>query len=219
MLQDIDLKYSSGVLTTQKSVSVGGSLTVTGATSVGSGSTVGGTPIVRGDWGPADHGLIAWSTDPSTTTTASLAVNGTVYLARLNVRVTSTITRVWYVQTVGMTTPTAGQNFTGIYNSSGTLLTSASTDSATTAGLKTISLDTPQSVSAGFIWAAFVWNASTAPTVMRGGGQNSAANIANLSAANYRWATNGTGQTSLPASITPSSNSQTGVFALWAAVD
>lgn len=68
------------------------------------------------------------------------------------------------------------------------------------------------------MWAAFVWNAGTAPTLMRGGGQAVSANNFNLANAGLRFAVNGTTQTALPSPITPASNTQTGAVALWAAL-
>ncbi len=177
------------------------------------------TPSTPSGWQAADHGLIAWSGDPSVQTSTAQSVNGSVYLTRLNIRNSTTVTNVHWAFTTGPTTPTASQNFAGIYSSAGTLLSSGNIDAKTTNGPQSVALDAAQSVAGGtFIWVAFVFNAATPPILMRGGGQSAAANTVNLSASNSRFAVNGTGQTSLPASITPSSNSQTGVFAIWAAV-
>jgi hypothetical protein len=209
-LQDIDLKYKSGSIYTAKNV------TIDGLVAMASGATVGGNPITSGGWSPADHGLTAWSGDPAMATSTATITNGTVYLARLNIRAATTISKIWWDHTTAPTTPTAGQNFAGIYSSAGTLLASASIDANTTSGLQNVSI-TPQVVGAGFIWAAFVFNAATPPVLMRFGGQTAAANVVNLSAATYRWAVNGTGATALASTITPASNSQTGVSAIWAA--
>ncbi|MEV5472954.1 hypothetical protein AB0L66_11430 [Streptomyces sp. NPDC052207] len=208
-LSDIDLKYRSGVLTTTKNVAIGGTL------------SVGGASVVSGGWLPSDHGLISWSGDPSNATTSTATVNGSVYLVRLNIRYATTITKVWWCQIGGPTTPTAGQNFAGLYSSAGALLSSVNIDAKTGNGPQNATLDAAQAVSAGsFVWAAFMFNAATPPTLMKHGGGNAAANIANLTAATARWAVNGTttGLTALPSSITPPSNSQTGVQAFWAAL-
>lgn len=178
------------------------------------------TPAAQsGSWAPSDHGLLAWTSDPSLNTGTFSTVNGTVYLARLNIRTTTTVTNIWWAQTTGPTTPTAGQNFAGVYDSSGNLLSSASVDSKTGGGTQSVALGTPQVIAGGsFLWVALVFNAATPPVLMRAGGQLAAANIVNLTASTARFAVNGTTQTALPSTITPSSNSQTGVTAFWAAV-
>jgi hypothetical protein len=208
MIKDIDLKYQGGVLTTPKSLAVGG-------------LSVAGTPMAQPNVQlPADHGAIAWTSDPALTTGTTATANGLVYLARMPIRTAATITKVWWDQTTGPTTPTAGQNFAGLYNSSGILLSSVNIDGKTGNGVQSATLDAAQSVTAGYVWMALMFNAATPPVLMRGGGQTAAANVFNQTAATYRWAVNGTtaGLTALPSSITPSSNSQTGVIAFWAAL-
>ncbi|MFF3558980.1 hypothetical protein ACFYXS_02910 [Streptomyces sp. NPDC002574] len=207
-LKDIDLKYQGGVLTTSKSLAVGG-------------LTVAGTPMAQPNIQlPTDHGAIAWTTDPAITTGTSNAANGFVYLARMPIRTATTITKVWWDQTTGPTTPTAGQSFAGLYSTAGTLLSSVNIDGKTGNGVQNATLDAAQAVSAGYVWMALMFNAATPPVLMRGGGQTAAANVFNQTAATYRWAVNGTttGLTALPSSITPASNSQTGVIAFWAAL-
>jgi hypothetical protein len=106
-----------------------------------------------------------------------------------------------------------------LYDSSGNLLSSAGLDAKTSNGIQSATLGAAQSVAGGtFLWVALVFNAATPPVLMKHGGQSAAANIANLTAATARWAVNGTGATALASTITPSSNSQTGVQAFWAAV-
>ncbi|MFD9398343.1 hypothetical protein ACFWA4_05920 [Streptomyces sp. NPDC060011] len=177
------------------------------------------TPSAAAGWNAQDHGLIAWSSDPSLNTGTATTVNGTVYLTRLNIRNTTTLSTVWWMHTTGPTTPTAGQNFAGVYDSAGTLLSSVNVDAKTTNGPQSATLGAPQAIAGGtFVWVAFVFNAATPPVLMRAGGQSAAGNIVNLTTPAVRFAVNGTAQTSLPVSITPASNSQTGVFAIWAAV-
>jgi hypothetical protein len=209
MIKDIDLKYQGGVLTTSKNVAIGGSL------------TVGGASVMSGGWVPSDHGMISWSGDPSNATTNSTPANGSIYLVRLNLRYATTITKVWWCHTSAPNTPTSGQNFAGLYSSAGTLMSSANIDAKTGNGPQSATLDAAQAVSAGsFVWAAFMFNATTPPTLLKHGGNTASGNIINLLATTARWAVNGTttGLTALPSSITPSSNSQTGVQAYWAAV-
>lgn len=210
MLRDIDLKYEDGVLTTSKSLAVGGSL------------TVGGTSLAQPNVTlPVDHGVIAWTSHPSLNTSNTLTVNGKIYLTRMPIRAAATVSKVWWCPTTGPTTPTAGQNFAGLYDSSGTLLSSVNIDSVTGTGPQSATLAAAQNIAANsYVWMALMFNAVTPPTLMRGGGLSAAANVFNQSPASYSWAVNGTttGLTALPASITPANNSLTSAFACWGAL-
>jgi len=109
----------------------------------------------------------------------------------------------------------------GADSSAGTLLTgSADTASKlTAAGGQSMSLTTPQSLAAGtFVWVAFLENlATTQPQLRTFGALSASAPNVNLANATARVALNGTGLTSLPASITPSSNSITNA-AIWVGI-
>ena len=115
---------------------------------------------------------------------------------------------------------TAAQNFAGLYNSAGTLIGTSADQSAawTTAGVYTTPLaGGPFSLPAGFYWVACLSNSTgTPPSLIRT--TNLTAGFANqgLTAAQSRYATNGTG-TTLPGSITPASNVQV-VNQYWAAL-
>jgi hypothetical protein len=177
-------------------------------------------PIQTGQAQPQDHGLISWSSDPTMQNTGTVFTNGTVYLTKVYVRNRATLTNIhWWVATAGVT-PTSGQNEVGIYNSSGTRLISANVDaSITSTGLKSTAV-TSTVLPAGWYWVAFVFNAATPPALMRGNGAagvTTAMNIG-LTASFLRYATNGTVQTVLPATITPSSNAATAFAGPWAAI-
>lgn len=157
----------------------------------------------------SDHGLLAWNYDWAAATNTNATTAGTLYLMRVNIRVSFTWTNVWFaVQAAGSGASTG--SFVGLYSSAGSLL-SGSADiaaSLTATGVKSVALTTPQSVSTGtFVWVAFLANlATTQPTLQRSTNNVNVPNVG-LSAALARFTTNGTGLTSLPASITPSSNS------------
>lgn len=172
-------------------------------------------------WVVGDAGLLAMNMDPMIAANTGLMIAGTVYLMRVNIRAAITATNI----IVGLTTSGSGAStgtFVGVYNSSGTLL-SGSSDQATpltaAAGTKTMALTTPQALSAGtFVWAAIVSNlATTQPTLGRAAPNVVLANM-NLANASFRSAVNGTGQTSLPGSITPSANTGAGSFAFWVGI-
>lgn len=209
MLQDIDLSYDrTGALTTGKSLKVGGVLSVAGVP-----VTAPSTPQ------PADHGLIAWASDPSVVTSSFATTNGSLYLASVYIRSSVTVAKCWFMNNAGATGVTAGQNFIGLYGPTGTLLSSAGIDTQIAAGGPSgVSLGAQQAVAAGHYWVGLLVNATGAPTVARMGGVSASGNNVNLSGASLRWAVNGTGLTALPGSITPASNSTTGALAIWAAV-
>jgi hypothetical protein len=165
---------------------------------------------------PADQGLAAWTFDPALPASGKAGIAGTQYLAAVYVPRRITATKLmWGINTAGAS-PVAGQNFVGLYNAAGTRLASVGVDArVTTTGVftETISVD----LAPGLYWVAFVFNASTMPQVYRGNDLNATLANANLAAANLRFATNGTGRTSLPTTITPGSN-VAAQFVYWAAV-
>lgn len=168
---------------------------------------------------PSSHGFKAWAYDPSFASTGSLGVSGTLYLSALYIERPVTVSTLWWAHTTAGSGATSGENFGALISSSGTILASAGADAKVTVANSTVSLavgSTP--LSPGWVWGALLWNATTPPTMVRTNGALVALNDANQSAASYRYATAGTGLTALPASITPSSNSQTGAASLWMAV-
>lgn len=163
-----------------------------------------------------DQGFASWAFDPLNCTTSSQPSSGNIYLMRLQVPAAFNVTRFyWGVATAGASI-TAGQNFVGIYDTTGTLLVSAGVDADVTAsaGPKTTTLSST-ALSAGWVWGAFLFVASTTPSILRIPAQSNNAYNANLTAATYRFANAGSGKTSLT-SFTPSSNSSGSGF--WCAI-
>lgn len=190
-----------------------------------SGGTISGnlaaTGHALGEDKPAAHGLAAWCYPPAQAVNTTELTGGKLYLVRVNIAADVSVTKLyWWVGNSG-SGPVTGQNQIGLYTSSGTLLASATVDSAiSSAGLKTTTI-TAQSLTAGsFYWVALLFNASVSPALTRGSGWtgvDAAANVG-LTAAMYQYATNGTGRTVLPASITPASNVGTDFAGPWVAV-
>lgn len=175
----------------------------------------------RGDVLPGDQGLLEWNYDPAAANaTGTTLTNGTVFLQRINVRAPMKISTVWLHLTNAAVTPTSGQSAVGLYNSAGTLL-SGSADIGSTlsgsAGAISANLSAAQNVGAGFYWVAVLGNASTAAKLTASINGAANANVG-LSAAAYRFCVNGTSQTSLPSTVTPSSNSLTGAQTFWVGV-
>jgi hypothetical protein len=169
-------------------------------------------------WTAADNNLLVANGEPDGDAVNSSALAaGTLYLSKLSIRNPVLISDLWFgLATAGTGTSTG--SFAGLYSSSGALL-SGSSDIASqltgTAGGIEIPLTTPQLITSGFVWAAIMSNLSSSQPLLSRGQGGSLPNL-NLTAANFRFAINGTLLSALPASITPSSNAGTGGINLWA---
>jgi hypothetical protein len=204
---DVNLQRSGvGALSTN------GSLTASGLVTAGTGAT----RLPTGDFSPQDHGLESWTHDPFAAASSASAVNGTMYVVKLMVRRAVTIDTLWWVVSTGATTPTAAQNWIGLYNSSGTKLTDTDISTASGSGGTKSTAITAQVLSPGFYWVAFLFNAATPPVLLRGSSFESSPSI-NLGTSALRSAVAGTALTTLPASFTPGSLTTTGNLTLFSA--
>jgi hypothetical protein len=166
---------------------------------------------------PQDVGLSAWVFDPANVASGKAGVAGTMYLAGLYVANTFTATKLlWGINTVGATI-TANENFVGLYSGAGTRLASVDVDArVTTTGMFTETISA--ALTPGLYWVAFMFNAGTMPSVYRGQDLNATLMNAAATTATLRFCTNGTSlTTSIPSSITPSSN-VAAQFSYWAAL-
>lgn len=184
--------------------------------------TMHASSFALGDASAASHNLVAWAYDPAFQSNATTLTGGTVYLAKMHVTTSTNITKLyWFMSTAGVT-PTAGQNFGGLYDSSGTRLVTADADAtvAGSTGLVTLTLSSTAVTAGSFYWAALVFNAGTLPTLARGSGLTGSGTACNvgLTAATFRFGIGGTAQTSLPASITPASITGTTFAGPWMAI-
>ncbi len=168
---------------------------------------------------PQDQNLLAWTYDPVLQTGTTSPAAGVVLLARVMVRQTTTITNVLVSVVTAGSGLTAGQNFVGLYDSTGTLL-SASADQSTpwaSTGLKVAALSAPQLVQPGVYYLAVLANGTTPPLIARSTVQGSATVNAGAPAGAPRYATSGAAQTALPASISLAGAALTAA-AWWGAV-
>jgi hypothetical protein len=185
----------------------------TGAvTAVAGLAALGGAPLAdAASWVPSDVNYVAWTYDPAiaTTTTSALASTGVIYLFRVNVRAPVSVTNVeLYIGTAGSVL-TGGENFAGLYNSSGTLIGTTADQTANwgTPGYYTTALTGgPYAIPAGFYWIAMLFNGTTGPAPLRQSAIATGFENSGLGVALARYATNGAGNAALPASITPGSN-------------
>ncbi len=154
---------------------------------------------------PEDQNLLAWTFDPALQTANSTASAGVLYLNRIMIRQTTTITNLLLSITTIPSGLTTGANWAGLYTAAGTLL-SQTVDQTTawaTTGLKTMALAAAQTVAPGMYYLGFVANASTTtPAFARSTAQGGATVNAGATTATPRYATSGTGQTTLPSSVT-----------------
>jgi hypothetical protein len=184
--------------------------------------TLNGVQVPGNVFQASDHNLIAWSYDPALPTNSlALSTGGVVHLVKVILRYAATINNVLYQVNTAGATLTSGQNFVGVYDSGGTRR-AVSADQTTawgSTGLMTTAMTASYSAAAGVYYIAFVANGTTGPALARLNGLAGAGATINagLTAATYRFATNGSGNTSLPASLTLSSNSTESV-PYWAAL-
>lgn len=169
---------------------------------------------------PADQNLKAWAYDPATSLTAQVLTTGLLEMVKLPIRTATTITNIIAAVSTAGSGLTASQNWAGLYNASGTLLsqTADQTTAWASTGVKTMTLAAPQAVAAGNYFVAFVSNGTTPPQMPRGSSLNIGADILNvgLTASTARYATAGT-VTALPASVTMASRTLA-ARAWWVAV-
>jgi hypothetical protein len=172
-------------------------------------ASIGAAPASAVAWQPSDNGLLAANADPYLVSGAIVLAAGTLYLIKIPIRTAiPTVTNI----ELGLSASGAGASsgsFTGLYSSTGTLLSGSAdigTALAGAAGPLTLPLSAPPAAAAPFVWVAMLANlATTQPTLTRAQGLSTIPNV-HLAPASLRFAANGTGLSSLPASITPGSN-------------
>lgn len=162
---------------------------------------------------PADFAWQAWSADPGLLGATAAPVAGQIQLVMVILRATQTITNILTAVSTAGATLTAGQNFLGIYDSTGTLrgVTADQTTPWGSVGFKSAALTTAiTNAAAGVYYVAFLSNGTTPPT-FRASTPNAA--LANGSAvgAALRFSTNLGAQTTLPGSITLANNATGGI--------
>ncbi len=170
---------------------------------------------------PLDFGALAWSYDPAgvISTNGQSMVNGTIYLTQVVLPVSAVVSNIlWQMKTAAVGS-TAGQNFVGISTQTGALMVSAGIDAAQTQTGLIVTPVGPVPLQAGSYWVGWVVNAATTPPFLQNSVPNGATNGMGLGAPATlaRFATNATGQTSLPVTIDPTVNLRT-AGGIWAAL-
>ena len=170
-------------------------------------------PPSAAGWIPTDNGLLLAVCDMAAAGASAAMVGGSVYLGKMVVRRDVTVSRVWFQTSVAGTGSSTG-SYVGLYSQAGTRLAQSTDADATaafkaTAGPQSVALDVPQALKAGtFVWAALVENLDgTQPSLTTYAATIAARANLGLPPSQYRAASGGTGQTTLPSSLTVSSQS------------
>jgi hypothetical protein len=232
-----DLEYESAANTASRlagnTTSTKNFLTQTGNGSVSAApiwGTIAEADMPISEWWANDSGYAAWAFDSafqSNAGTSRLITTNVLNLIGLQVRTSTTVSKMdLYVINAG-TSLTSGQCFFGLYNSSGSLVAQSVDQSGVwnSAGFKTGGTFTASAaVTPGLYWAALLANGTTMPSFSA---VNDSGNITthilngNAAVGVARYATNntsGTGYASLPSSFTPGSNVGAQVAAWWTAI-
>lgn len=190
-----------------------------GSLDITSPMEVAGVRIPPGIFLPEDHGLECWSHDPYYPASSVIAVNGRIYAVKLPIRRTVDVDTIWWSVATAGATPTAGQNWVGLYDDAGTRLAETNVDAdISSTGGKPTPITRTRLFGGTYVRVLFLFNATTAPTLVRGSSFESTPNL-NLSGATLRSAVVASGQTVLPASFTPGTLSTSNSITFLAALE
>lgn len=173
---------------------------------------------------PSDQGLLAWTYDPNqaghVTAQSNAGVAGRITLTRIILRKQIVWSNIWIGLAGADGAATLANCYLGVYDASGTLLGStADISSSLTSNpvAKALALATPFTATPGTYFIAMLLNGTwtTNSLTFKCSGAGSSVN-AGLSAPNLRYSNMLTGQTSLPSSLTLSSQSTSIITTGWA---
>lgn len=161
----------------------------------------------RGAPQPADFGYASWATDPAAISAAVTITAGVLYLWKLPIRTAGQVlTNLHTGVFVAGSGLTAGQCFAALFDpTSGTRLavTADLSGAFGSVGETTHAFAATATIaSAGFVYAGLLVNGTTPPQLARGGPNITGLGNSRLAANAKRIAQYGTGQTTMPTSIT-----------------
>ncbi|MET9470153.1 hypothetical protein ABZY44_36250 [Streptomyces sp. NPDC006544] len=203
----------------------GGSDPVTPA-AIGAATTAALTLVSQQAWAdrPQDQGLLAWTYDPTmaghVTAQSNAGVAGRITLVRIILREDITWSNIW-IGLAGLDAAAVLSNcYLGVYDSGGTLkgvTADISSSLMTGATAKALPLVTPFSAAAGTYLIAMLLNGTWATNSLtfKASGAGISVN-AGLTAPNLRYSNMLSAQTSLPGSLTLSSQTTTIINTGWA---
>lgn len=167
------------------------------------------------------YGFAAMTYDPASAPAGSALTAGTVHMSRVDLPAPATISTITTAVVTAGGTLTAGQNFAGLYDSTGARVgvTADQTTAWGTIGEKNMALTAPYAAAAGTYYVAYLSNGTTPIAPLRGTSGAAISNLINhgMSVSVARWTTGPTAQTTLPVSITMSAR-VLGTVAYFAAI-
>lgn len=151
---------------------------------------------------------------PELAGSGTVLASGTIYMVRIDITAAETLaTHTINVSTAGSTL-TAGQNLVGLYDAAGNRVAISADQTAAwaTSGEKNAAYTVPYAAAAGTYYLAILSVGTTPVSLFRNIATATAAAAINhgLTAANARWTTGPTAQTTLPASIVMASRTLSG---------
>lgn len=155
---------------------------------------------------PEVNNLLAWTYDPVFSGGAGRLTEQTIYMQKFYLKRPQTLSSVMF-HVANATAALATNSYVGLYSTAGNRLAvtaDISTEFETT-GMKTVNFTTPYVALPGYYYTALLAGdgPGLGPDVTTSGASAGLAN-ANLTTSSLRFAIAGTGQTSLPATITMS---------------
>lgn len=162
-----------------------------------------------------DHNFLTWSCDPAYAdkATSAAATLGAIHLTKVKIVDRATVvTNVVAAIANTVAGLTSAQNFAGVYDSSGNrlALTADQTTAWGSAGLKTMALTAPVTLAVGTYYVALLTNGSNTVQFTAIGGGFAGTTSAGLTTGTARSLVTGTGNTSLPTTITLGSQTTNG---------
>lgn len=161
--------------------------------------------------GPNDQGLLGWTYDPVGVASAFAVSAGVVYLLRAVPVVSGSATKA--IVSVGTAGATVANAFLGLFDSAGNRIavTADISTNLQSTGVKEVAFTAAVNVTAGAVYyvAFLVGSAGTLPQLHLAVGN--AVGRAGESAAPFRFCFSGSGQTSIPATVTLGSATATDI--------
>jgi hypothetical protein len=159
---------------------------------------------------PIDYGYLTWVTDPAEISGLVTPTAGVLYLVRVPLRqaVATPFTNLHLGVGVAGSGLTAGQCFVALFNatSGARLAVSADISGGLAVGETTHALASPPTITGPvYVYLGVLLNGTTMPQLARGGPSISGLGNVKTTASSKRFAQYGTGQTTMPSSITLSS--------------
>jgi len=175
------------------------------------------------NWVPGDNGFLTSSYIPLWLMTAAAApAAGYILFFRLPVRATMTISDLCIAGSAAAAATTSTGTYAAVISNSGTRL-AVSADAGTifgaapVNGLFTVPMVTPTLVSPPWVYAAFLWNMTSEPSLFNSNSSGQARNAANsgLTAGSYQYASSASGQTAIGSAITLSGTNNSNAQPYW----